>query len=842
MHLGIVEKRLLSIQESPCLVTYQKGTSPPSFYNKLESAKQEGDRDKMILESKTYLETPAAKALRSGSKHRPEDSARVMTLATTGKRIKTGTFDSPEEAIQLIEETFGALDSGDVDAPSDVFIERIWMTTFALACRPHEAPEYQTLLIQALVMVHMLEVLLEHIANDEEVTAELLDTLANATVILPAALFPMPLPTPAQTTSEVRSANNDPPPTPPLTLSGDIIGDEALGGWIAPSAIGTLRLVRKSPRGYRPGEIALIDNLAPGERRELRRTTRETTEQTTTTREEQRDAEDRLTTSTQEALSRAIVSALDQVTYDYGNGSQFQVQYGQLPTNVTLTGSWTKTLAPDSGKTTQEMARTVTGLASKSLSHQVQTDKRLRLILEQEQERSSVIENASQDACRHTVHRWLDRIYYAYLVRVGNRLVLQFLLLHPAREFIARTLSRAGVDMKSPPKPRHVLGALVGKPPEQVGASDLDESNYRQLGEVYHLYDLDAPPAATLQRAVLLTTGELQQIPVEPGYEAQSAIVQIALDAGIASITLLIGDKSTGAISTAPTTAIELAPLIDQVPVAFRVTLDASDQTQAPQGLDPTPPGASVSITLTTQRTAAIEKQWQDRTWALIQEAYHSEHEAFFSRAGAGPASNPWMRSSGARVTIEREAIERGCLTLLAGLSASRDETIKSTQSSGGEFSAFAFEEPELIFRLRALLRFDEMAYGFMNAGSDAIQGQGDESWRALLGSFDEDPRFTDFLLAKSARVLLPVDLEDALATLFYLAQRDLWYGDDAWAPAFEQDVDVALALHALRHEPRRHQLENCWEIRIPTHHTIVSAHETMASIDLATTLGDQEA
>ena len=394
-------------------------------------------------------------------------------------------------------------------------MDRVWQSYFALVVTLGCDPPLLAQLVQALMMAHAIEVALlpaetSGVGMPPPVTAPQVKALCNATVVLPAQVFPLP---PAAC----------PQPSPPTGVQG----------WIEPYAIGELQMVRQRLVRYQFGEIARIENVMRGERREVtsKRTHRQVDELKQAAEQSQvvDDQASDARTSLQEQARRAVAEAT--VTNQYSN---FTTSYGP-PTQATLDGSWSQTLAPGATPAVEDAVRFAQDVLNRTvnrISRSVSVVRASSTMSQTEDSVGSVIDNTAGAGSLRAVFRWLNKVYEASVVNYGQRLMIEFMVRRPAAAWIAQQQALAGVDYVRP------------VPPSCLGVTTFDDirrSNYAALGARYVVTDLEPPPPARRCASIALRGGEEKLLVVHEGYCATSAFVSCA---GSAAPVVVVGRQT----------------------------------------------------------------------------------------------------------------------------------------------------------------------------------------------------------------------------------------------------------------------------------------------------------
>jgi hypothetical protein len=594
-------------------------------------------------------------------------------------------------------------------------------------------------------------------------------------VVLPAEVFPLP---PAQV------PGNSPPHSPV--------------GWIEPYAIGDLQLVRQRLLRYQSGEIARIENVMRGERREVthKRTHRQVDEQSQVLREGQllqNDASDARGNLQQEA--RKTVTEASETT-QYNN---FTTSYGP-PTQATLSGSWTKSIAqgvnPGANDTTR-FARDMLNKTVDRITRSVSQARSSSTMSQTEDCVVSLVDNTTGANNMRAVFRWINKVYEACVVNYGQRLMMEFMVYKPAAAYIAQEQALAGQDFVKP------------VPPVRLGLAtfeDVTRSNYARLGAYYGVLDLEAPPSAQSSAAATLRSGEEKLVAIPAGYCAVEAYVNYVGMSGAAVPTVLVGRESVNLASVPAVVAMHGED--DSVPVSV---VDCQP-SQSP----PSEALVQVNVEIRCAPTPRFMDQWRIRIYASITRAYQERLNAYYAHSEGGAQQRVATRSPLANRQIEQREMKNACLRLLLErlLALTGMDYGMSTLSPPSEF---AVNEPRYVQFFDEVLEWHEMVYSFYASPG---AGAGAAGPVVELGSLatDDDALFTSFLQADQARVLLPVEPGHVIAFLYFYSSGMLWSAPDHLAPVNPADLELVNDIkHAQpgRHAPR--PVGPCWEVVVPT-------------------------
>ncbi len=624
-------------------------------------------------------------------------------------------------------------------------------------------------------------------------------SLRAATVVLPAQVFPLP---------PARTADRSPPLAP--------------DGWIEPYAIGDLQMVRQRLLRYQCGEIARIENVMRGERREVthKRTHRQRDEQKQTLAEMQvlqNDAADERS-NLQEESRKTVAETTDTQQYN-----KFTSSYGP-PTQATLDGSWTKTLQQGANPgldDTTRFARDVLNKTVNRISRSVSHTRSSSTMSQTEDTVVSLVDNTVGAQNLRAVFRWVNKVYEACVVNYGQRLMMEFMVCRPAAVFIAQEQALAGQDFVKP------------RSPAQLGVATFEDiavdgpRNYAQLGAYYGVLDLEPPPLAERFATASLRSGEEKQIAVPAGYCATQAYVSyVGASPGQPAPVVLVGRQTvTPGAASGPLT---LHGEDETVPVSVMDGL--------PELSPPGSPWSQVNVEIGCTPSRQCMDQWRIRTYASIVRGYQERMAAYQERSQGGLRAPAPTCSPLARRQTEQRELKNACQRLLL----ERLLTLTGLSAEAGRLSppsSFEVNEPRYLQFFDEVLEWNEMAYSFYADPSAGALGSLTE-----LGSLtaDGDALFTSFLQAGQARVLLPVQPEHVMAFLYFYSAGMLWSAPDPLAPVHEGDLALVNDLkHAEPMSPSPAICQGpCWQVVVPTAMQVLDASVVEDDVQLAATRG----
>ncbi len=573
------------------------------------------------------------------------------------------------------------------------------------------------------------------------------------------------------------------------------------------AGIGDLLLIRQKLKGYRLGEIAHVENVLKGEKRERnhRRLNRLTEDFFTSSETEKTKERELETTERNEMQSQISSTATTELGLNFG---------------VQVSGSYGPTMSFDSqidssfSSTTEESQQKAVNF-SRSLSEK--TSEKIRELTKRERRTTSVEEveeaNAHKFENGHDnnitgVYRWLDKIYNAQVLNYGQRMILDFVLPEPAAFYLFSLV-------KSPPE-----GTLIVKPEAPVfgnaplAPNNITRVNYQDYIRKYGVTGVSEPPPQFItvsyndskDGSTKDDYARASKIPLPDKYEAYAASVANDTSLGTTGnphARIYIGDGVFTVVGGwqyagfARKREKELA-----VAVHYRSAFNFS-----------------LGIDVYCELTKEGFSSWQHSVYDAIMEAYRNqlaEYEEKLATAsiqrgqntipGSDPASN---------ATIIEEELRKLCIQLL-------------TKHAAPGLDSMRPGEPPLIDTDKvcdhgSIIRFFEHAFEWNNLAyvmypyfwgrkvrwADAIQ---------LTGS---DNSFTAFLKAGATRVQLAVRPGFEHVVAYFLQTGIIWEGnnpplmnDSVYLPIIQE---ITENLGVLEDGVVYPQGAEPWEVNLPT-------------------------
>lgn len=649
-------------------------------------------------------------------------------------------------------------------------------------------PEYLRMLDEVWQSYFALVVTLgydEALLGDFARTLWLANAIERALIVAHnGALFPRPL-SPEQSAALAGASVLLAAPVFPLPPANPLV--QPSGGSVEPYAVGDLQMVRQRLLRYSAGEIARIENVMRGERKEV--SSRQGRQRLDVQEKrsgdlqafESEEGDERV--SLLEEVSRTVAGKAVTDAYD-----GFTTSYGP-PTQATLNGQRVRTTKAGEagGDDVTRYARTILGRTVNRISRKVESVRASSTLSHVEDKVVSVIDNSRGGGNLSAVYRWVNKIYEARVVNYGNRLIMEFVVPRPAAGYLARHCHGRG---------RHADAVPV--PPAQMGYHtfrDVTAKTYPTVCAYYGVTDISPPPFPRTVSAAL-RAGDETQISIPAGYDAEIAFAGFVSASASPAPAILVGSQAVAA-NGEPTGLI---------PAGERTALPVSVADMPAAGSPPVPADGLVNIEINCMPTERSLVEWQIGIYGAVVQAYEQKVERWLAAAAEGAVPTP-RRPPLAWREIERHTLKRECERLLLERTALMTGEAGSSPPSSPP--AAEADAPRYLQFLETRLEWQEMTYQYHD---------GPDGWLADRGGDGEDPQFGRFLAADRARVLVPVKPESAFAFLYFFASGMIWSGADWLVAVNPGDVDVADDLkRASRDCDTERTVGQPWEVVVPT-------------------------
>lgn len=636
-------------------------------------------------------------------------------------------------------------------------IDQLWQNYFALAIITGFNESFAIAVNKILLICNLLETQY-NTQPPRELTCADISHLLHATVILPSDIFPLP-----PYATAVSPKDNS---------------------WIAPYAIGQLKMSRYRLLRYQPGEIAGIQNVMKGEQKKImqrqlssdqEKISESAAENTSNISRYQQVSNDLLLEA-----KKTLAGFTQSTSYD-----NFTTTYGP-PTQAVLNGKWSSTLKPDSDSIQSDsgfVSRILNSTVNR-ISESVTRTRSFSKYNEQESVTSSLFDNRHGDGHFRGIYRWLNKIYRVSVEHYGHRFLLELSIEQPAREYIQSQQSLNATDLQRPLSPAE-MGITT--------YTDITVANYAQLLSYYQTDIIRQPPEPYAYVAVILSPGETEKYAAIPdNYFAVQATVTgiIAGGAPVRSISGIAGSALFELTDTTRTQTLDMNGERGQLPVSVI-------GPNTPEAPPYKPNDFTLNVRIQCGVTEEKMNEWKAQVYRQISEAWQKRLSVYINTltrlAGEDEQGNPELLRN-----TERSALHRRCAALLMQVS--------SVKAGSSVTDDFQLNEPRYYQFLREALEWDEMTWVFDDSPSIfsyALQGRNDS--------------LRPFLQAQRARVMLPVRPSFNFQLLYYLSSGIIWPAPYPFVPVNPADVRIAARLKSAYNDDPYTKIEHTWEIALPT-------------------------
>ena len=690
---------------------------------------------------------------------------------------------------------------------SDAYLEnkeRLWESYFALIIEMGYENENLKSIIEVLTLCNFLEVVFDHVDSSQDCTIleqDVLRSLINATIVLDKNIFPLP-----------PYLSSPPVSSPPVSSTPVIL----------PYAIGDLQLVKYKLARYELGELASITSIMPGEKRKLvnRKLDRvvdkevsktiSKTDSFTATHENNNDFN--------EELWNAIAETKENTNYpDPG----LVTTYGP-PTNITITGEYTKThttQTPDK-KQLSSFAKKVLNKTTQRLSEKINKVRAYTELKESEDTSVSVVNNSKNKEPVYGMYCWLNKVYQTEVINYGNRMLFSFVIPNPAAAYIEQTEILNGTNLQEP-KSLEDFNIDTYK--------DITNDNYLEVSQYYQLKNFPLHPQDTIVVSDVVTLSQSKLIALPEVYYAKSATIEFAFGSGQTD-TVVSGFLGEYTFTFSQADSVkgirkEIPLNNEQGKIAVIAVYSPNIQMSPPNSEADFQMGVNISCVPLPQTILA----WQIEMYQLLYDAYTEKMTAYNTTIGASHTNKETVNPLAEQLIVKRELGKSIRKQLLQN--ALEKQGLPLDMLNSDVSASIKYNQPEIIQYLNMALEWNEMSYTFF----DEYHNQDDLfSVSSLSPDF-----FSAFLKATYARVIIPIPPEFNYGFLYFLNTGMVWPSKDRLAPCFDDtntngtlNIDQLSIIYKLKktflYNKPLPKVVDSWEVLIPTSMQILQDKKTL--------------
>lgn len=538
-------------------------------------------------------------------------------------------------------------------------------------------------------------------------------------------------------------------------------------GDVKPAGIADLLMVRQHLIGYERADVAHIENVLRGEKKEREHTTRRETEELTfreteisTSEERELETTDRfeMTRESNETIKEdASLKAGLTVSGKYGPTVEF---------TASAEGSMSRS-KEEATKSASSFSQDVTQRSANKITERVLERTSLRITNEVTEKNVHSLDNVDGPGHISGVYQWVNKVYRAQMFNYGLRTLFDFMVPEPAA-FLIKAMQRSHDSVLELEKPE----------PFNATPAQIDESNYGYWVNAYGATDVVPPPEMYRTKSADFKANDEDpptmlnhsgQIAIDEGYEARWAYVGTLVFYWSEDFALffVVGDNFR---------QVTLSPA-KSYPTVHTLNMANEKSSVAFALITNRVANVGFTIEIKCQRTDAALNKWRAETHAKLTNAYRarlSEYEeklaAIEMQAGVA------IRGANPALNLERmkDELKKDCISILTDQHFDLFNAIGKAPSNG---------LPQINVSEAAIegsyVRFFEQAFEWEHltwVTYPYFWGRKSE-WEDRIAFDDPDPLFTQFLKAGYCRVTVPARPGFEGAIDHFMNYGQLWEG-----------------------------------------------------------------
>ena len=573
-------------------------------------------------------------------------------------------------------------------------------------------------------------------------------------------------------------------------------------GSVAPAGVADLLVVKQQLVRYEGADVAHIENVLKGEKKEREHTRRRETEEllfreTEITTSEERELEStnrfEMSRETSETIKEdASLKAGLSVSGSYGPTVEF---------SASAEGSVSRS-KEEATKSAAKFSQDVTERSANKVTERVLERSSLRVTNEVIEKNSHALDNVGGAGHISGVYQWVNKVYQAQMFNYGMRMMYDFMVPEPAA-FLISALQSAHASTLELEKPT----------PFTLRPDQITEANYHSWVQQYGATDVQPPPEIYKTKSLDFKAGggesnknyqHSAQIPIDEGYRAVHGTVTALKNIweNSATVDVVLGTRTHRFPLGEWVWSAALAEERDSIPFACD-TLHVSE--------------VEVAVEVKCQRTDRAMMKWRLETHAKLTQAYKarlSEYEeklaALEMQAGVAiRGRNPMLN-----MELMNDELKKHCVTILTEQHFDLFDAIQTGSYNVPQIDLFenAAEGPYVRFFEQAF-EWEQMTW----LTYPYFWGRKSQ-WDERIAYEDVDPVFNQFLKAGYCRVVVPVRPGFEGAIDHFMTYGEVWNGGPL--PAISNPLYLPIADEIAERLDRPGDeipQGDPWLVRIPT-------------------------
>jgi hypothetical protein len=580
-------------------------------------------------------------------------------------------------------------------------------------------------------------------------------------------------------------------------------------GTVAPAGVADLIIVKQQLTAYEGGDVAHIENVLKGERKNREHSRRQETEEFSFRETETTSSQERELESTNRFEMTRESNAVIKEDSTLKAGLNVSGKYGPtVDFSASVEGSTSRS-KEEATKAASSFSQEVTERSASKITERVLERASLRVTNEIIEKNLHELDNRTATGHVSGVYQWVNKVYQAQMFNYGQRTIFEFMVPEPAA-FLIDVLNGAhasAVELEKPPE-----FTLL---PSQVSDNVFSYGYYGRWMQLYGATDVSPPPEYYRTKSLDFSGGGSDaatnyyhsgQIAIDDGYKAVHGTVGCVNMMWNSSciVDVMLGSKFhrfaniSGAVFSTG-----LSEERDSIPFGL-VTFSV--------------PHLAVAVEVKCQRTERAMEKWRVETHAKLTTAYKarlSEYEEKFAalqvqQGIAIRGKNPLLN-----LEIMNDELKKNCISILTDQHYDLFGAVGPSGTTG--LPQIDIDEAEIE---GAYVRFFEQAFEWeqMTWVTYPYFWGRKHQWDERLAFEDPDPLFNQFLKAGFCRVSVPARPGFEGAIDHFITYGELWMGGPLPTISSPLFLPIADELAERLDAPGKEVPQGePWEVRIPT-------------------------
>jgi hypothetical protein len=605
---------------------------------------------------------------------------------------------------------------------------------------------------------------------------------------------------------------------------------------IKPLGVGDLKVVKQKLKKYVAGEVAHIENVLRGEYKERKHRVLDRTEDifSVTNETSEETTKDTQTTDRFELKKESEKTVQEQMSVQAGvtvSGSYGMVTFGAHGEFAYSTAS------QESNKSSSNFAREVIDKSVSKIQKRTKEERTTKKLHEVEEINTHGLDNKEKPDHAVGVYRWVDKYYEAQIYNYGKRMMFEFIIPEPAAFFEYAKDHKPKKNIVPPIVPyrwiQDAKGAWIAD--GIITHKDINEGNYQLYIRDYNVQGVTLPPLPfkTISTSIAKDGMPLDGSPhaatskelmVPAGYISKVGVwwdmSAIWSNYGIVEVT--IGNKIFRPLEVARNDGsfdkrFAMGNNHDRNDINYHWFWQENPIQLSVNSYDVL--SYTINVYALVERTVEAYEQWQINTYEKIMAAYKAMQIEYEQKIAAQETLGIAIKGQnpGINREIEKTELKKQCVKMLMDtyLFGSFDAMKNDGTNPFPDFDIFdAHNEGKTIQFFEQAFEWENLIYLFY-----PYFWARKNQWVHKSSIYDNDPLFTKFLQAGSARVVLPVHPAYNDAIMYFLENNGaIWKGGEP--PRLNDPLFISLA-DELRDQTD--DLANAkpestpWEVVLPT-------------------------